>query len=136
MGPLSACPLCGRSKVSVYLEGSEQRLSHSSLGSSRQSVLAGRAMRCEGCGLGFGEERRTEEDLALLYRDMDVGVCESELGRREWSAAKRLRLVRRHCATGRLLEIRCVSGLFLEVAARAGWNVAGIGAPCDLRFGT
>ena len=102
MGPSSACPLCGASKVSVYLEGSEQRLSHSSLGASRRPACRPGelcvARTAAWVSVKKGRPRRTS---ARLYHDMDVGAYESELGGRERTAVKHWRLVQRHCAIRR-----------------------------------
>jgi SAM-dependent methyltransferase len=126
MLPSSICPVCGENDPKVYLQGPARELSHASLGSSRTSVSPGQILRCRNCRLAFSAERSTQEDLSLLYQEMDVRVYESELRGRAKTAARHLDIVKKYCSGGSLLDIGCASGLFLERAAQGGWKVTGV----------
>jgi SAM-dependent methyltransferase len=64
--------------------------------------------------------------MAELYRRMDPRVYEAEAAGRARTAARHLRIVQRHQPPGRILDVGCASGLFLKLAAGAGWAVEGI----------
>jgi len=70
--------------------------------------------------------RSNTEEMASVYRKMDVGVYESELDGRLATAAHHLSIVSRFAKTGRILDVGCASGLFLSAARKAGWNIAGV----------
>jgi SAM-dependent methyltransferase len=96
------------------------------LGSSRRSVSPGRILQCEGCGFGYRALRSSSEALAALYRRMDVSVYQAEAASRDRTARRHLRILQRHARRGRLLDIGCASGLFLQRALAAGWEVTGV----------
>lgn len=115
VGP--ACRLCG------------------SRSSSRRIGLNGYAVhRCSDCGAVFtdltaeraeglyGEEYFTEEFgpyFAALFGDADdTPIREHFTGY--------LDILERTVPTGRLLDIGCAAGLFLDVARGRGWDVAGV----------
>jgi len=121
-----ACPVCGAADVEVYLEGPDAALDASIMGSSRQAISPGRILRCRACRFGFRQMRSSSSDLAELYRRMNTSVYESELAGRNRTARVHLAIVDRHANRGRILDVGCAGGLFLEHALRAGWSVTGI----------
>jgi SAM-dependent methyltransferase len=120
------CPVCGSADVTVYREGTDRELSQMALGPSRRDISGGRILRCRSCRLGFRATLPSEEDLGRLYRELDIGAHEGELPARFRTAARQLRIVSRYVAPARLLDVGCGSGVFLRVAADAGWNVVGV----------
>ncbi len=117
-----ACPICGASLklLAKFANG--------------RSVL-----RCVGCGLRrllplpdqeeldrlYGRREYYTEDLAELHDDLTAGYDRN---------APIIRLYRRHLREiiaaapppGRLLEIGCARGVFLDLARGAGYQVAGV----------
>ena len=88
-------------------------------------------LRCADCGLTFAPERSAEE-LRALY---DGGYFEAylhgesydgEARQRRWEHRKRVQLVRRYAAAGRLLDVGCARGGFLLAARDAGFEVRGV----------
>jgi SAM-dependent methyltransferase len=57
---------------------------------------------------------------------MDTKVYESELRGRKRTAKTHLKILHRYIRAGRLLDVGCASGLFLQEAKQVGWNIAGI----------
>src|SRR5438874_7621125 len=121
-----ACPVCKGFTTDVYVDGEDQNLETSTIGSSRKSIRPGRILRCRNCRFGFRQTRSSPEQLGELYRQMDPEVYELELEGRKRTAQRHLRIVRQHVRAGRLLDVGCASGLFLAHALRAGWEVTGI----------
>jgi len=100
----------------------------SAIGSSRTEHGPGTIRRCGNCGHAFRLFRPTQDELAALYRDMRTDVYDSETVQRKRTAAQYFEIVKRRTArkTVSILDVGCGSGLFLELAARNGWFVAGI----------
>ena len=68
----------------------------------------------------------SEESLQSLYEGMkDETYLEEEEMRRR-TAERGLLFVEKYGRKGRLLDVGCFSGVFLDVAKKRGWNVAGI----------
>src|SRR5215813_9030701 len=121
------CPLCSEKAFEVYIEDQDQAITSSALGSSRTELSPGRILRCHNCRFGFRQLRPSDEQLAQLYQELDTRVYESETEGRFRAAAGYLRIVERHVsAPGRILDVGCASGFFLQCAKDANWDIVGI----------
>jgi 2-polyprenyl-3-methyl-5-hydroxy-6-metoxy-1,4-benzoquinol methylase len=120
------CPLCGGEKISVFSSAQGGTLDAGALGSSRTHVAHGRILQCCACDFVFSELRPADEDLHTLYRDMDPGVYEQEADNRKKTAERHLRIVETYAAKGKVIDVGCASGAFLNAAADAGWQVTGV----------
>ena len=80
-----------------------------------------RVVRCDDCGLVFLNPQPSDDELARICN------AESSVARNA-AAADSLRKISRYhgSARGRLLQIGCGDGEFLESAEGAGWDVTGI----------
>ena len=121
-----ACPLCEAASTEIYLDGDEEVLEPSAIGSSRRHIFPGKILRCRVCRFAFRQARSSPEDLRNLYRQMDAKVYESELRGRDRTAQKHFTIVNRYSRPGRILDVGCASGLFLKHALEAGWEVTGL----------
>lgn len=92
--------------------------------------------RCRACGVLYQHPRPTEATIGQLYphdtsypsyrRAIAAEPLLKQFDRR-YGLAKRCRLVRRHVAAGRLLDVGCATGDFLsEMARQPGWSVMGV----------
>lgn len=84
-------------------------------------------VECRACGMGYVTPRPVIEDLPIFY---PPEFYRADEGREEVLAAKadQLRAKARFLdglAPGRLLDIGCTKGEFLETMRRRGWQVAG-----------
>lgn len=120
------CPLCASKDVETHRHDEDKMLSASDLGSSRREVSHGKILRCRACRFGFRALRPAEEELSTLYRQLDPDVYEKESRGRIKTAKRHLEIVRRYVAGGRVLDVGCASGAFLDCAADAGWSVVGV----------
>lgn len=121
-----SCPLCASADVGIYMEGHDRKMTASSLGPSRKDTSPGRILRCRACSLGFRQTRPGDEELSQLYSELDGEMYEAEARGRSNTALRHLRIVRQYSSPGRLLEVGCASGVFLDHAADAGWEVVGV----------
>src|SRR5687768_13082588 len=106
METLSACILCDSPRLEV---------------ACAQNAFA----RCEACGLVFDNPRPTQAAIVDFYSQHDKydNWLAEEHGRNAlWK--RRLRLVRRHCPSGKLLDVGTGIGQFMHFA-RAHFEVTG-----------
>lgn len=122
-----ACPHCGQVEAEHYADledwlcGLEGRF---------------RLVRCTQCGLIRQDPRPTEDSIGAFYpRDykpfLDSRTSEPAGTVRSWLLAyglhRRTRLIARHQPRGRLLDVGCATGLFLDAARSLGhWRVHGV----------
>jgi SAM-dependent methyltransferase len=123
-----SCPICKSSNVKLHLDDEDQSLDPSFFGSSRSKITHGRILRCNICEFGFRQVRSNPDEMSELYRKMDITVYESEAAGRRATAARHFALLNRFTKgiPGRLLDVGCASGLFLQEARQHGWSVAGV----------
>lgn len=89
-------------------------------------------VKCDNCGLVYLNPRLSEEGLQRLYEGFfREGICESEdyflkedLHRRV--SQRHVSDISRHKRTGRLLDVGCATGVFLDMARGCGWEVYGV----------
>jgi 2-polyprenyl-3-methyl-5-hydroxy-6-metoxy-1,4-benzoquinol methylase len=114
------CPLCG---------GTERRLAVRFEESSYH--------RCAGCGLVYLSPRVEEARMLRLYEDASYFAGDRHLGYETYEEdeavyrrtfERRLREITPYKAGGRLLDVGCGTGIFLDVARRAGWSASGLDA--------
>lgn len=87
--------------------------------------------RCHACGLIFVSNPPTDEQRAHLYSFesgyhavLNVDAASKAFHERE--AALNLRVLRCHVQSGRLLDIGCSTGIFLNAARASGWSGQGL----------
>lgn len=107
------CPACGGEASVPYAE--------------RRGV---EAVRCVGCRLVYVRAAAPEAAGAFteIYdaQYFDKYLRHSGYARRMWRDRGRARLMRRFHAPGRLLDVGCSVGHFLEAAALEGWEAWGV----------
>jgi 2-polyprenyl-3-methyl-5-hydroxy-6-metoxy-1,4-benzoquinol methylase len=120
------CNLCGREQFDVYLTRKDLNL-----------FIPGdfRLVHCSNCGLVYLNPRPSIESLTEIYPqqyDQYVGTRRQDhsiLARldREYGLKKRVRNILHYKQSGRLLDIGCATGDFLDVMQEVpGWDVYGV----------
>ena len=124
----SKCPVCGGNDHRVCVRRGDGAMVHAAIGSSRTEVSPGIVLRCRSCGHGFRRGSFSDAELGELYASMDTSRYESEGPCRLKTARRHMSLVQSSNGPqgGRLLDVGCASGVFLESAAQSGWQVSGI----------
>ena len=96
-------------------------------------------VRCRQCGLIYVNPRYREQLLQQIYtatyydhdgikNGLELFGYDNYLGDEEnikITFAKRLRTIERYASKGRLLDVGCATGFFLDLARRQGWEVLG-----------
>ncbi|HPD13598.1 MAG TPA: class I SAM-dependent methyltransferase [Planctomycetota bacterium] len=105
----AGCPLCA---------GSERRLLVTKNGCD--------VVRCRGCGLVHVWPQPPREALEALYSSGEYHTEVNEAERRR-TFARRLREIEALApARGRLLDVGCSKGYFIEAARASGWQATGV----------
>lgn len=119
------CNTCGSKEYSVVFPSTisnEAKSSEYSYASGSREL--GQVVRCKGCGLMYVNPRdknikklyeRVEDEFYLKSKDERIETFKKDLRKLEKVYSKR----------GKLLDIGCGPGLFLEVAKENGWSVYG-----------
>lgn len=85
-----------------------------------------RVFRCNNCGLIYAQPYGGVKRYLDRYCNMvDPDYASEERGRRQ-SSIKVLERIERHKRSGRLLDIGCATGFFLDEARRRGWEAHGV----------
>jgi 2-polyprenyl-3-methyl-5-hydroxy-6-metoxy-1,4-benzoquinol methylase len=103
---LSACPVCGGRRLVP-------------LRAFRRAHLA----RCRQCGLVFADRRPSDAELAAHYGGYSRADYDSPITRRRYREL--LAGFEPYRRTGRILDVGCGIGFFLEEARDGGWEAHG-----------
>lgn len=95
-------------------------------------------LRCPSCGLLFRGDPPDPDTLGKIYGAEYFCASAGELQGQGYldylaeedehrrNARRRLRILGRYAPTGRLLDIGCAAGFFLDEARRTGWTASGV----------
>jgi 2-polyprenyl-3-methyl-5-hydroxy-6-metoxy-1,4-benzoquinol methylase len=128
-----SCDLCGGTSAEVVypsllteedLERSVEQHTYSGW-----TNAAGRIVECGTCRLRFVSPRERAAGIWQTYRRIVDPLYLQNLDARRLSFARGLRQIERHGRPpGRLLDVGCSVGVFLELARESGWEVEGVEA--------
>lgn len=127
------CNLCGSKRWHVRLPATVQRIdqldvsafkcTNPGYGSHAQIVA------CMDCGYVYANPRWSGEDLLNAYTAVEDEMYVAERQGRELTFQRHLHMMERHVgpANGRsLLDVGAYIGVFVEMAAAAGWQATGV----------
>ena len=116
METVTACPICHTDQMTPLI-----------------AIDRWTIAECRICQLGMLSPRPDAAELSDLYQEtyfdrVSLGqpATQAVVERRVRESRKRVTLVRSYLRRGRLLDVGCATGYFLEAARRAGFSVAGI----------
>jgi len=124
------CCLCGSWDAQELYPASERRNGHGSTDlyacTSTAFGMCGPIVKCVRCGLVYQSPIPSGEEIIDAYDGVvDERYVEERSGRIE-TFGRDLAAVERHERGGKLLDVGCHLGLFLEVARERGWDVTGV----------
>jgi 2-polyprenyl-3-methyl-5-hydroxy-6-metoxy-1,4-benzoquinol methylase len=126
------CALCGSWDTQELYPAAERRNGHGSATSetfactSTAYGLCGPIVKCTRCGLVYQSPVPSAEEILDAYDGVvDTRYVEESSGRMETFALD-LAALERHESGGKLLDVGCHLGFFLDVAKANGWDVKGV----------
>ena len=99
-------------------------------------------VQCNSCGFKFTNSRPTEDKLGAYYKSEDyVSHSNTKKGFinstyqsvRKYTLLKKLQLISKYYKTGKILDIGCGTGEFLNTCKNAKWETLGIEPDPDAR---
>lgn len=122
------CNLCGQNDAKVIQEPTRKNVSFMDVFSAAGGVRGTqRIVRCNNCSLVYVSPRFKENQIAKGYREsLDHGHSQEERGRRKTFEKAIILLEKIYKKKGRLLDVGCANGLFIEVAKKNGWDSFGV----------
>lgn len=126
-----SCPLCGSQKSRVCYPATNSLTGKRSSKHfcCTNSFLAqhGDIVKCDECGMVYNNPQPDPDELLRMYVHIeDVRYSQEEKGREHTFKRSLQQLQDFSTPPGKLLDIGCYTGKFLEVAANEGWDVAGV----------
>jgi predicted TPR repeat methyltransferase len=126
------CPVCGGrhhvDQFTVSNDATEGGVDAESFvpSSAVYGKTAGRVVRCFTCAHGSLEATPTDEAISGAYADAADEVSLREEDGQVETGVRALRRVERRTTPGRMLDVGCWTGSFLEAGRRRGWDPEGI----------
>lgn len=122
-----ACAICGATEQrELYPPLPPARELSPAFAASTGIRGATRIVSCASCGLVYVSPRLRPELIAAAYRDADDPLYVAQAEPRRRSFSRNLAFVSRYARRGRLLDVGCAAGYFLDVCLDAGWDARGI----------
>lgn len=122
---LENCPICGINKTKEFLQLQDYFLTKKDF-----SIV-----KCESCGFRYTDPRPSEEAIGAYY-DSDEYISHSNAKKglintiyqivRNYSINKKVELVKKYQKQGKVLDIGCGTGEFLNALTKNGFNSFGI----------
>ena len=132
MDTLSNCPICGNQIFSDFMSCVDHTVSRETF----------HIVQCEKCGFKFTNPRPEIGYLGKYYVSEDyVSHSNSKKGFvnstyqlvRKYTLLKKLQLISKYYKSGKILDIGCGTGEFLNVCKSAKWTIVGIEPSADAR---
>jgi SAM-dependent methyltransferase len=125
------CPLCGTDDFKLRFAA--RRGSGEAAAAQRYCCTSpflasyGDIVQCNRCRMLFSNPQPAPAEIYKRYREVVDPLYLEESAAREKTFARQLRRLQRFTAPpGRLLDVGCYTGVFLRLAAAAGWQVTGL----------
>lgn len=125
-----SCPLCQNTKAVFFKKGT---LSYEDISWEKFKItdsdygLFPDLYRCQNCGLTFTYPLPPAEKILKLYSQVEDPEYEEEQEGRGENFRRILKVLNRLRPTkGKLLDVGCATGIFIEMAREWGWEVVGV----------
>jgi 2-polyprenyl-3-methyl-5-hydroxy-6-metoxy-1,4-benzoquinol methylase len=125
------CNLCGSREFRELHPAAERRNGHGDPGdlyacTSTSYGICGPIVKCARCDLVYQSPIPSSAEIVDAYDGVVDERYEQERSGRIETFGRDLAALHRHERGGRLLDVGCHLGLFLEVARDVGWDVTGV----------
>lgn len=126
-----ACNLCGSRHYKILLRSTlkedDFKNSHIQYTISERGHAYCQIVQCERCNLVYANPRDNDRDIINNYTMVEDEKYLGEWKAREAVFSRKLRLIEKYAAKkGRLLDLGCFAGIFLNLVRRKNWSILGI----------
>lgn len=126
-----ACNLCGANDTQELYPAAERRNGHGDGGdlyacTSNAYGICGPIVKCRRCGLVYQNPIPSHGEIIDAYDGVVDRRYEEERSGRIETFSRDLAMVHRHERGGKILDVGCHLGMFLEVARENGWDTTGV----------
>lgn len=122
VAPLPSCGICGRTPLRELFLATDTNFR-----TTGESFLVA---RCPQCGVAQTVPRPPSDEMGRYYppayyptSELDAGRYDRQIGRYQRTKVEHLR---RHCRSGKILDVGCGMGYFLREAAQRGYGTKGV----------
>jgi SAM-dependent methyltransferase len=126
-----ACPLCGaddsRLRYPATATAERELTADYFCCTSHHLSIHGDIVQCNRCGMAYNNPRFSPALLNKMYEEVEDPTYVEESGARLLTFKRSLDQLQRFAQPpGKMLDVGCYSGAFMQVAAQAGWQVEGV----------
>lgn len=93
---------------------------------SRKFAKYNQVVKCKKCGLIYTNPRDDDKEIITTYQELKNPFYLHSRESRIAIFQRYLKIVETYVSHGRILDVGCATGLFLEIAKKSGWEVYGI----------
>ncbi len=123
------CNLCEADNYKVLYKPSKVVNPKNKFSATGGIMGTDRIVRCKICGLIYTNPRYSVNEMVTAYSEAQDEDYISQTEERRLTFGRCLNLVEKYSKPGRILDVGCASGIFLDVANKNGWEVFGV-EPC------
>lgn len=123
------CNLCGTDDYKVLYKPSKEIDPKNKFSTTGGIMGTDQIVKCKECGLIYTNPRHSVDEIVNAYSEAEEKDYVSQTEERRLTFERCLNLVEKYSKPGRILDIGCASGVFLDVARKNGWEVFGV-EPC------
>ncbi|HAW49539.1 TPA: hypothetical protein DCX16_01110 [bacterium] len=123
------CNLCGADDYRILYKSSKEIDPKNKFSTTGGIMGTDQIVKCNKCGLIYVNPRHSVDEIVGAYSEAEEKGYVSQTEERRLTFERCLNLVEKYSKPGRILDIGCASGIFLDVAKKGGWEVFGV-EPC------
>lgn len=91
-----------------------------------ENIKLGQVVKCKNCGLIYTNPRINNEILIKIYERVEDQFYINERKHKIITAQRNLSTIEKFVKKGRILDIGCHAGFFLDAARQRGWETYGV----------
>lgn len=122
------CNICGGDDFDIFIESGKASNSDERRFATTSSYVGNeRIVKCRNCSLVYVNPRLRREEIVDGYAKADESTYVKESKARTQTFIKCMNEIEKYAKKpGKILDVGCAAGLFLDVAKKRGWKVAGV----------
>lgn len=120
-----SCNLCKRNKYRIYIKASGKKRTNTYFSTTSQAISSENIVICLFCGLIYVNPRLRKENILNSYSKSNENNYILERKSRTKTFKNAINFIKKYKKKGKLLDVGCAAGFFLEAARDEGFIVFG-----------